>query len=54
MKEEEIKKTCIKFHAFDTFPMEELNKIDAAMIKLGYVGHLVDNGNIAYEKRFDR
>jgi len=49
-KERKIKETCIKFHAFDEFPMSELRKIDDAMLKLGYNANLIDNGNIVYIK----
>lgn len=49
-REEKIKRTCIKFHSFEEFPMRELIKIDEAMLKLGYVGNLVSNGNIVYVK----
>lgn len=50
MSEEKIKKTCIKFHAFNEFPMSELIKIEKAMNELGYEGTLVSNGNVSYCK----
>jgi len=49
--EKEIKKTVVKFHAFDELPMRDLKAIDEAMNKIGFKGSLIDNGNVVYEKQ---
>ena len=49
MNEQLIKQTTFKLNFFETFPVDEFNKIDAAMKKLGYKGTIVPNGNIVYE-----
>ena len=48
--EEKIKKGNLKVTVFDTFPLDEMIKINKAFKELGYVGNIISNGNIVFQK----
>lgn len=51
MTEQDIMKGNVKLTVFDTFPMEEMIKINNAFENLGYKGLIVNNGNIVFQKQ---
>lgn len=51
MSEKEIMKGNIKLVVFDTFPMEEMIKVNKALNNINYFGEIVSNGNIVYQKK---